>query len=1134
MVHPDVSNQSINWAGPIKTATKILIWFFTFLLIMAMPVRAQILPDYSVVEGVDPITLVQQVLIGQGVETFNITYSGVAEARGSFSGESNLGITSGVILTSGRAEFSVGPNNSGGKTYQANGSNDGDDALSQMCGSTTNDASVLEFDFIPQSNIVEFRYVFGSEEYPEYVNSFNDVFGFFISGPDIYGPYPSPPAFPNGARNIALVPQTLPPYIVSIDNINNGQNNTGPCMNCQYYVNNGTGLTPQANQYIQYDGFTTVLVARSNVIPCMTYHIKLAVADAGDNQYDTGVFLEANSFSSVGLGANVAFTHAVVDTAVEACNNAEIAFELFQITPVNYIIDLQIGGTAINGVDYQLIPDQIIIPQGDTMISLEIIPIDDSFLEQTETVTIIYNSSLCGVTMDTLTIYIKDYPFYATSASITPQTINCEDTISIYGRAYGGVEPYFYLWNTGETTDSISVSPATSTQYTVTISDECGSSEDKIIDVIVNGPTANITEGDLVNICLNDQITLHAEGGTSWLWSPGGETTQEITVSPIINTPYTVTVYDACGNSDNDQILVTVGQPFADAGPDESICVGQQVTLTANDTPNGTWLWTDMTSGMTYSGIEIIVSPPDTRDYCVEVTDNCGNPLSDCLTVTVFQLTADAGTDPTICAGDPIDLTGVSSTGSGTFSWTDGTNTYSGPVITVNPVTTTTYTLTVDDGCSTHDQVTVNVNPIPNIFAIASANSICPDDNLTLTATGAVDYVWSASPADPSLTGQENSLNPVVAPLANTVYTLTGTDVNGCVNSAMVSVAVKERMFADFAIVESAVCEGNPATVIYNGNGLSNATYDWDFGGGTSSTSGQGPHSVSWTGAGTKTVTLTVTQSGCVSASVTQPIEVNAMPTADFSYGVTEGCVPLTVSFTDNSINTAAGVVYDWNFGSAGSQQGSSVNQEFTTAGQYDVALTVTNPGGCISNKGITALVDAWPLPVAAFNADPEQTSMKDPVISFTSISTGDNLAYTWTTGDGSSYNIPEFTHTYADSGYYEVVLTVTNGYGCPDSIKNQVFISPRYMLRIPTAFSPNDDGFNDKFIIRGNGVKEFSISIFNRWGSMIFFSDDIDISWDGKMNDLPVDRGIYVYHVYFRDENDEVSKQTGVINLIR
>jgi len=1114
-----------------------VVWFHGLRLILpviflstALLSKAQIVPDYSVVESVDPVTLVQQVLIGQGVETSNITYTGADIGRGTFSGTSNLGLASGVILTSGRANNSVGPNNSGSKEYIAN--TPGDPALNQLCGGTTHDASILEFDFIPQSDIVEFRYVFGSEEYPEYANSnFNDVFGFFISGPGIYGPFPSPPAFPNGALNIALLPQTLPPVIVSINNINNGNSNNGPCENCQFYVNNGTGTTPNVNKYIQYDGFTTVLVARAAVTHCETYHIKLAVADVADGKFDSGVFLEANSFSSVGLAANVAFTHQAVDTAVEACNSASVAFKLFNRTPVAYTIDLQIDGTAENGVDYEYIPNQIVIPQGDTMATIVINPYDDGLWEDiTETVTIIYNSALCGVIMDTLTVYIKDYPYYSSGTSPS-QIIDCMEEKTLYAYGDGGVPPYYYLWSTGETTETITVSPAATTQYTVRISDECGSYEDQSINITVRGPTAEVCED--IPICLNESATLTVAGGTSWLWMPGGFTNNTIVVSPATTTTYTVTVFDDCGNSDVGQVTVFVDEPFADAGPDADICVGQPVTLVANDTPNGTWLWTDMQSGATYNGRTITVTPSDSRQYCVDVTDNCGNTLTDCVYVNVFQLTADAGSDLTICAGDPVDITGASSTGSGTFTWSDGSNTYSGQTITVSPTATTTYTLTVNNGCNATDQVTVNVNPLPNVTATASIGSICPDEQTMLNAGGALSYVWTSSPADPSLTGHETEAIPTVAPLVNTNYTVTGTDANGCSNSDQASIAVKERMFADFAPASSATCEGSPLDITYTGNAQNWATYLWDFDGGSSTATGQGPHQVSWSTAGPHTIRLTVQQSGCSSAEFTSTIQVNTQPQADFSASQLSGCTPVNVIFSDLSQKVAAGAAYSWNFGAAGNSAVADPSVQFTAAGKYDVSLTVTNPGGCVSQKTINAFIDAWPLPVAAFTANPPETSMKNPIITFTSSSTGDSLTYAWNTGDNNTYSSNQFVHTYADSGYYQVQLLVTNRFGCTDTYSNQIFISPRYMLRIPTAFTPNGDGLNDVFQIRGNGVKAFSISIYDRWGTQVFFSNDIKESWDGLVKGEPANTGIYVYHTYFKDENDEVSRETGYITLI-
>ena len=227
-----------------------------------------------------PEQLVQNVLLGGGVNVSNITFNGLPGNQtyiqvGSFNGtNSNLGMNTGVTLSSGEIIVALGPNDIGYADEPIGGlGTPGDADLAQALGGgfITLDAAVLEFDFVPSGDSLSFNYVFGSEEYLEWVgSSFNDVFGFFLSGPGISGPYT------NNAANIAMVPGTNLP--VAIDNVND-------VVNSQFYVNNGDGNIAPYNAdstYIQFDGFTTVLTARALVQCGQTYHIKIAVADAGD------------------------------------------------------------------------------------------------------------------------------------------------------------------------------------------------------------------------------------------------------------------------------------------------------------------------------------------------------------------------------------------------------------------------------------------------------------------------------------------------------------------------------------------------------------------------------------------------------------------------------------------------------------------------------------------------------------------------------------------------------------------------------------------------------------------------------------------------------------------------------------
>lgn len=206
-------------------------------------------------------------ILGSGITVSNVTYTGATGASGFFSDglASGLGIDTGILLTSGNAAGAVGPNNNGG--YTGNNALPGDADLTGLIpGYQTRDATSLAFDFTTTGGNLFFNYVFGSEEYNEWVgSSFNDVFGFFLNG-----------------TNIALLPGTTTP--VSINNVNLGANSG-------FYKNN-PGLFN-----VQYDGLTTVLQAQVLGLGAGTHHIKLAIADAGDWILDSGVFIQGGSFS---------------------------------------------------------------------------------------------------------------------------------------------------------------------------------------------------------------------------------------------------------------------------------------------------------------------------------------------------------------------------------------------------------------------------------------------------------------------------------------------------------------------------------------------------------------------------------------------------------------------------------------------------------------------------------------------------------------------------------------------------------------------------------------------------------------------------------------------------------------------
>jgi hypothetical protein len=268
------------------------------------------------------------------------------------------------VLTTGRAATSpngIGVN--GGAFNHASTRNNvaGDADLEPLAGQTTHDACALEFDVIPQGDTVRFDYVFGSEEY---INAtcgpYNDAFAFFISGPGISAP-----------ENMALVPGTNIP--VTINSINSGV--PGP----NYSIAGCTGMGPgspftgyftdnSSGNTVTYHGFTKVLQALHPVVPCTTYHLKMVIADGGNFIYDSGVFikagsLRANTFSvvPVAAGRREDRTGAFV---VKGCAPGRFRIRRAQAKAVAETVRYMLTGTAINGYDYQLIPDSVIIPAG--------------------------------------------------------------------------------------------------------------------------------------------------------------------------------------------------------------------------------------------------------------------------------------------------------------------------------------------------------------------------------------------------------------------------------------------------------------------------------------------------------------------------------------------------------------------------------------------------------------------------------------------------------------------------------------------------------------------------------------------------------------------------------------------------
>jgi gliding motility-associated-like protein len=693
-----------------------------------------------------PGGLVQNVLLGPGVTVSNITYTGSPSAIGDFTATgTNLALESGIVLTTGTVL-----NNGNGPHGPNNSSNSGVDnnrpgyfRLNNLLGggATTFNAAVLEFDFIPYSDTVRFRYVFGSEEYMEYVNSaFNDVFAFFISGPGI----------PGGIMNMAKLPNGSE---VAINNVNNGTNNAGPCANCALYNYNGDGTNAPFNSnpfYIQYDGFTKPIEAVAKVQCGQTYHLIIAIADVGDGIYDSGIFLEANSLSSkVPVSVEYAMSFdAFNDPTMMAEGCVSTTVTLTRNTDnlaVPLTIPISVSGTATMGLDYTPIPNAITFPPGQSTVSFTFDALQDGIAEGIETLRIVFDiPDPCGGD-NPIEINLKINDVAPVTAIASDQFLICPgEPVEIIPVVSGGVGPYVYQWNTGETTSSIYVSPSQTTTYTFSVTDNC-LQETAVATIVVTipvyDPMSLVVTDDITEICpyVPTDLSVEAFGGAgnyTYQWSSpsanlGTGTMQNVV--PSESTTYTILVKDQCGNEIQETINYTILSPplILEMSPAQLVCPFDSAYISVTATGGyGQYYynWVHDGSNQSFSW----VNPEVTSNYTVIVSDECQTfSVQGTTSVQVVKPIADFQIVTNIMFEDlPITFQNLTSGGS-TYTWEFGdgnsstqvhpNNTYSEPGIYY-----VTLIATNEIGCK---DTIVKPITIEEEYWVYVPNTFTPDNN---------------------------------------------------------------------------------------------------------------------------------------------------------------------------------------------------------------------------------------------------------------------------------------------------------------------------------------------------------------------------------------------------------------------
>ncbi len=1026
--------------------------------------QAQIVIDNSLTVA----DYVQNVLIGQGVAVSNITFNGqpgdqVNIQIGSFDGtDCNVGISSGLVLGSGDVSFVEGPNNSGGFTGDSPGNFDTSDPdlTALIPGYTVNDWAILEFDFVPNGDTLSFNYVWGSEEYMEWVNtSFNDVFGFFLSGPGIAGPYS------NNAINIAQIPGTALP--VTIDNVNNGSN-------AEYYIDNEVEPDYSTNDYyIQLDGFTVPLEAMAIVQCGGSYHIKIAIADAGDTILDSAVFLEEGSFSSNSV-VEVALTIDVgppeADLIYEDCGLATISFTRSPLSDLS-VEDMVIvtwGGSAINGVDYTEMQDTIIFPVGVTTVEFDIDAFEDGIAEGTENVFLdILNLAACnGAGLVTnYEFFIDDEPELLVVDGFS-ETICLGDTLEIAPIITGGYGNYNYLWSTTETTPSILASPIITSVYNVIVSDTCGMPSDDgdiTVEIIEYPPLEVVIDQGNIDLDCGEGVNLTATVGggdgvySNWFWyDENGANLFGWQNSLWYSTwqgasEITVSVQDGCGFIATNTIDVTLDVPplFLDAPDDVLALCNENFNVTAEASggqPGFTYNWY---LGSTWIGFGPTINYSTSQEIVltVDAQDACGQSLSADIPVFIDSPPVVAEVQEQFtgsCVEEfTIDVDVISGSGGYQYTWYEnGIQFASGTPLVATFDDSAMITVVVEDACdaqtSEATEITI-VNPPLEITLGDDINASCIDDTELsvdiISGSGQYTYLWYIDGvqvgSDPTFTWQTYTTEEISVTVADGCQGLDNDDIIIHIPNDPVVVDVTPPQY---------ICAGEEVTLEANAaGGEGGFIYYW-------------PEMDEWG----QSITFSPFQEGT------------------FSVVATDICNKYDVDSTSVQII--------------------DILAQFQTVYQDEFNVQFY----------------ATPTPVCP------------------------DCNYLWDFGDGFSSNEMDPFHTFDGLAQYDVELVVVHPAGCIDTALGIIHAPP--ILYIPNSFTPNNDGVNDYFKVVGDQLLRFELNIFNRWGDLVFHSTDINEAWNGSYNggDYFAPNGVYLYQVKVKGFNSDAIEKNGTVTLLR
>lgn len=794
----------------------------------------------------------------------------------------------------------------------------------------------------------------------------------------------------------------------------------------------------------------------SSLAVCQNSVVTLSVSGAGSYVWQPG----SVSGSSISINASSSTVFSVTGTNGQNCTGLSTVTLSVNSNPTvsvgqNPLILCQGTSTlltATGATSYTWLPGNI----------------NNSNLTVSPSVTTIYTVTGTNgncYNANTLTVNVVNLPTLTISV---PQTSLCAgNSIGLTG---SGANSYTWL-PVNINGNFLLATPATSTSYTLVGMNGNGCKNTQSISIqVFPVPVLSISVSSH-SICSGNSSTVSAFGAQTYTWLPGNLSGSAQVLSPNVTTPYFIIGRNAQGCTSNTNVILNVVQTpsLSIYALTSSVCAGSSTTLSGVGANSYSWNPGSITTS------SILVTPSVSTNYTLTgANGNCKSQKTFSVTIIPLPTLSVTAASTLVCEGNTVAL-GCS--GANTYTWMPGGITQSNPTLTIYSNTNFTVTASGANGCKATANALINVAPLPIISVVATATNVCQGSSVLLNASGANNYTFQPG-------GQTNSIQSVL-PVSNTVYTVTGTGTNNCVGSATIGIQVSSLPVINTLISSTLLCTGQTATITLNGAN----NFTCMPGNITGNTLQLSPTT-------TSNYTVIATNGACSgnTAFSLMVIDCQRIP-----FGVTNAVSKpdlladsYRLTFTVTAVNAS----------SLGMTDVSLVNNLKNTF-SFPINYTVVSAPSIKSRNSNL-------IPNVLFDGA-AQTDMLLPTASSLGPGKRDTVVYTIMVDPSGFSGMLKNSVLGSTKIFSSITLTDSSNTGFdydPDNdgspYNNNIpteFNLENQNLFIPEAFSPDDDGKYDNFVIIGLNGRKAKLTIFNRWGNKVYENSAYDNSWNGVAN---------------------------------